>query len=850
MPTSLSTSAGKFLKSNAKFAYGGGVGLAFLAGDIKGILDADNKLKALLKTAKDFILIRVAFIGIFKAVSDVVKGLVRDTGSLDAALKRLTQIQQYARAFQAFTGSLASAKQKIAELHQLSLRGVFKFEDLVEANKSLQVFTRGAYTSVEATKTVGEASIATGNSIQDTARAVGNFYDTLRSGESVKAAADQLRQMGLISTSTADQLTSMSESGASVEATFNELTSALEKTAQGAAGYKEELQSVTEEHAKAAEELKVAFGAPWTDADIQSTRNMSEGMKSITPAVAELSKSFAFLFNSASTLGSALFKIVAGSKAVQKALVIMGEAIMAVAVAAGLFATGAMIPLISLLLKFSLSAAMAAETGLVALGVGLDAATLAATGLQIALSTLLVGSVVLMAAAFVAALVGVVVKAKEEAVQAQKEFQDWTKSLKESTAAILEQAAAVTTLASKYETLGKTLQRMSANQKELKKLRAEERHLNKEIEVARELYGDEPKKLIQQLNINKAKQAELLSQQRILSQSKEEQAARQPLHEQLIKQEADREYFIEQQTKGVEERDREARAGVAVAAKAETDRSAIVAKRMALEQGLRDEEAREKVAPEKQVEHQVKILGLQDQITKLKKEEQDIGLAAPGFSATAKAARAEQLQEAKKAVEAEAEMRGKKFATTEEKQAAERRLKQAQILAGPEAIKAYKADPGVLTRATIQAQKAIRAEAEPPSPEETRQLKVRRFEVETEITRGQARGRGDIKTVQAMEDLSKFSHHAEDLMAAGFGKPEALALAGRQTAADVAEEYASHPPPVAGITAIGGGGELPAVNAQLDIQRRMETLQQKMVDYLAIMSGQQPEQQQQPPVFQ
>jgi hypothetical protein len=867
-PKGLGSGAASFLKSNAKFAYGGGIGLAFLGADIKNIFDADNKLKALLKTAKDFILIRVVFIGLFKGVSDVVKGLVRDTGSLDAALKRLNQVQQYARQFQSFTGSLSAAKKQIAELHQLSTRGVFRFEDLVEANKSLQVFTRGAYTSIQATKQVGEVALATGNSIQDTARAVGSFYDQLRSGQPVGQAAEQLRQMGIISGSTADELTNMSETGADVTTTFGALTAALEKTGKGAADYKNELQGVTEAHAKAAEELKVAFGAPWTDSDIQTTKNMTDGMKSITPAVGKLSQAFALVYNSSSTFISTLFKIVAGSKIAQKAIVIFGQAIITLTVAAGVFGSVALIPLTVLLLKFAEATNFAAYNALVRLGVGMVAATRAALLLEVAMAGLTIGTGVLLAIGFITAMIAATNKAREEAKQAGQEFQNWDRALRDSTTSILEQAAAVTTLASKYEALGKTIQKISENQKELNQIHGEGKNLDKELARAKEVEARNEKigvggswnlgtltrrfrtqPLERKKALQEAKEAELQRQQDILKQSREEQAARQPLHENLVKQEAERRYFFEQQSKSAAQKDEEARRGAKIAAQAEDDKSKVVAKRMQLEKELEDTQAKTQIKPEKMVEHQQKILGLQDSITKAKQEEQQVGLSAPEYSATYKEAKAEQLRTAKRAIELEGLLKDKKYATTEaaqdERRSDEARLKSLKAIAGAEALKAY--SPTALAEAEKQAAVATKREAEPPSPGELQQQKLEAFKIQNEVEGQRARARGDVRTARASEDLSRFTSHFDQLLSAGFGKPEAIKTALEQTGGDIAEEISQTKPPVSSLTAIGGGGGLPQVDAQLDIARRQEQLQQKMVEYLAILSGaEQPDQQTQP----
>lgn len=804
-PKGLSSGAANFLKGNAKFAYGGGIGLAFLASDAKNILDADNKLKALLKTAKDFILIRVAMIGIFKGVSDVIKGLVRDTGSLDAALKRLTQVQQYARQFQTFTGSLDSAKKKIAELHQLSTRGVFRFEDLVEANKSLQVFTRGAYTSVEATKQIGEAALATGNSIQDTASAVGNFYDRLRSGGPVGSAAEQLRQMGLISGATAEQLTNMGESGADLTTTFSTLTDALEKTAKGVAGYKDELQGVTEEHEKAVAALKVAFGAPWTQADVQTTKNMADGMKSITPVVAQLSKQFAFLYNGASTLVSALFKWAAGNKVVQSSLLILGQAIMVVTVIAGVFGASVIGPLIGILLKFSEAAAALAFKLTYQLTSSFAAAGIAARGLQVILSTMLVGSTILMAVSFVTALVGAVVKANEEAGKAQKEFQDWEKALRDTTNAILEQAAAVTTLASKYEALHATINKLSGLQKEHTDLTKQKQNIDAQIETFRSLGRHNrpiPQELLNKKSMVEAKLAANERNQQILKQSREEQTARQPLHAQLIKQEADRRYFQEQQSKGAAQRDSEARRGAQIAADVENKKSVIVARRIDLEKQLSDEQeefdAHPETADAKRAEHDKKTLDIQNQITAAKKEELKIGLQAPEFSAAFKEAKAEQLRQAK-------------------------------------------APPEVIKEAEIQAQIATKREAEPPSPEELRQAKVEEFQVTTEMRGKAARSRGDVRGAEAAEDLSAAAQHFEQLLPS-LGKDKAASVALQETQADITQQYQGAAHVVSSMQAVGGGGNASGVDPAMASARRREELQSRMVELLQILTGQETQQ--------
>ncbi len=880
-----SSGISNFLKGNAKFAYGGGVGLAFLGLDLKNVLDSDNKFKALLKTLKDFVLIRVAMVGLFNAVQAGIRGLVRDTGSLDQALKKLGQMQTFSRQLSAFVGGLSAARQRISALSQLSAKSPFKFEELAQANKSLEVFTRGAYSSVEATKEIGMVALATGNNITDVASVVGSFYDNLKNGQPVAQTTEQLRQMGVISQTTADHLNGMVEGGSNATQVFGELTEAMKKTAQGADGYKSELASITEEHQKAIESLQEKFASPFTAQETKNIENMTDAMKAITPTIGKVAGSLAIVFGGFTTAKTSMAKFFAESKSGQKTVEVFTYAIEALSVAAaafGIYAAGQLTPII-------------AKLGQNFVQMGGFAA-----GATVALRSLAIVGVWALVATAVVSVVGAVINYSASIRQLKKDFRDWSTAQADNTAKLREQAAAIVTLADKHAVLASAMKNIIALQKQQDALDDKRKHRSKDEETP--VYKKDMRQLIayfsgaeereKKLDEKKDKRAskEIENNKKIMADA----AAQSTIIKEIVDAEAERQLAIEKQTKGIEQRDREAKAGLDAQQAAEKPLGDLEKQRVEVAGDLEKTRGafkeREKELPKKPIlsttsitggseaeirkydaameqyrkkeeefnkaqdKHYLTLESKEKALIQIDKEKQNIALQGPKTSSLFLNAQAEQLRQAKelKAAEADyAKLQKEGGGDREALSAAQIRVERAKALAGPEGIQKFAAGGELgLRQAEIAAATAKKAEANRPSPEELRQQRVERFQIKTDIQGRGARTSGDIKGAQAFEDLSKFSHHAEELMASGFQKQEAIALAGEQTRADITDEYLGKPMPVSALTAIGGGGGLPGIDPATEIARRQEMLQQKMVEYLALLSGKEEPETQTQPVYQ
>jgi hypothetical protein len=841
----LSASAADYLKKNAKFAYGGGaVGGLFLASDLKGVLDADNKFTALLKTFKDFVLIRVGVAAAFTAIGGAIKALVIQTGSLDAAFKKLRVIQEYTHQFKIFTGGVDMAKKRVMELSELAKRGPFQFEDILEANKSLEVFTRGAYSSVEATKTIGAAALDSGNNIQDTAKAVGSFYDNLKAGRPVGEAADQLRQMGVISQSTAEELTTMASSGADASVVFAELTTVLEKSKNSTETYKDELASVAAEHEKAKEELKVAFGAPFTANEIQNIQNGTDALKAITPAVGNMANIAGGLYSAFSTATSTLIKFFAQSKIVVAALETLTVALIAASVAAVAFGAGAALPLTVMLAKLELSFLGTSAAGL-AFGVAIRALAVAS------LWGIIIGGV--------GSLVAATYNLVKADLESEKVIRKQASAHDEATAAIAGQIAAVTTLTDKQEALAKALQGVYDAEKDLTDLRNKQAAQQKgqapgtpgqRGELRGETYGPD-------LSTKLYKGEQVLRQRKALVEEAAKLSALDSERvEALIQAEERTRAEQDQLRKGVDVRHQEAKAGLEAGKQLQENRSQtdadIAQKKSALAIARKEfDTVKEKAAAEGldvpgklQKQKKKEFADAEKEISDLEKKRLEMGLQMPKASSAFLETQVEQLQHAKKLKESQAELNALVEAKAEPRliKAKQAEVERERGLAGgveftPEAEARAKAKLGI-----AQEEESRTAQL----AEEKRRAKVQTFQIETDIRGQQARRRGDIAGAQAAEDVSSLTKNIEQLQAAGFGKAEAQRLGLAQTQEDIAQQYVPASQIVSSMAAVGGGGEVSQVDPELDSARRREQIQSEMLSVLKILAGQESEQPAQP----
>ena len=147
---------------------------------------------------------------------------------VSAALREWARIQVYTPQFDRLLGSLAAAQQRLRMISELS-KGAFKFDDLAQANKALEVFTRGALSSKDGMELVMDAAAVGNTSTAEMSRTIGQLYDQIANHRPIDGYMQQLREMGVVSSMTADEITNLSYSGASSAQIWNAVENALRK---------------------------------------------------------------------------------------------------------------------------------------------------------------------------------------------------------------------------------------------------------------------------------------------------------------------------------------------------------------------------------------------------------------------------------------------------------------------------------------------------------------------------------------------------------------------------------------------------------------------------------------------
>jgi hypothetical protein len=476
----------KFAEENVKYGLDsvtkGTVGKIFGAAIIADIATADNKLKAVAKALKDILLMKpmMAALGVtmFAGMRNGIMSLLKDTGSLDQALRKLAQIQGLQAVFTPLVGGANAAKLKVAELTAFAARFNKTLEETGQASRSLTVMTRGAYSGAEALKTIGDAAAGTGNSLETTADAMGMLFDTLRSGNSIAGVVENMRQMGLVSQGAANELVTLQQNGATAMSVFASAQGSLNQFSGAMDRVKESIDGANAAHEVAIKNLQEKFASPFVAADVQNTKNMTAVFTALAPTVERVAVVFNILIGGMTSTVTWVLKLAAQFPPLQVAIQAIASAIGLLVTVLGVW--GAinlgrwfltLIPLCKalngeiVLLTFR---AVAATSGITFLSRALAFVGMTAARVVPVLAALGAAVGVAFAAFSAATIIIGVIKGVYDAIKAhQQAEQDLIDAAKEHNAQMEKQIANIKTLTDYHEALTVALQEQAKAQDDL-----------------------------------------------------------------------------------------------------------------------------------------------------------------------------------------------------------------------------------------------------------------------------------------------------------------------------------------------------------------------------------------------
>jgi hypothetical protein len=194
---------------------------------MKGAARAGGALKSIVKELASPLAIAsglaLGFVGyLWKAV--------RNSELLRRGLERVAEVEVYGPQFRQLLGGLDAANKRMRELQRLASGGAFKFTALAEANKRLETLTRGALAGRKAMKMVMDVAAAGGTSPAAAAAVVGGAWDDAMSGRSIEGAVAQMREMGVVSAAAADRLIGLERAGLRGAGMWRLIEAELKKT--------------------------------------------------------------------------------------------------------------------------------------------------------------------------------------------------------------------------------------------------------------------------------------------------------------------------------------------------------------------------------------------------------------------------------------------------------------------------------------------------------------------------------------------------------------------------------------------------------------------------------------------
>lgn len=132
-------------------------------------------------------------------------------------------------AFETLLGSADKARKRIEELTEFASQTPFLRDEIYEASRILEVFTRGALSTGKGLKLVGDIAAGTGEGFNNVALWIGRLYDAMASGRPVGEMTSRLQEMGAISGEQRALLEELAESGKDISKTWPQAEKVLSR---------------------------------------------------------------------------------------------------------------------------------------------------------------------------------------------------------------------------------------------------------------------------------------------------------------------------------------------------------------------------------------------------------------------------------------------------------------------------------------------------------------------------------------------------------------------------------------------------------------------------------------------
>jgi len=170
---------------------------------------------------------------LFNAIRHVVQGVREGYAAVSALFRRPLELavnrEQAETSFGVLLKSTDKAKERINELSNFAATTPFELPNIINASRTLETLTKGALSTGDGLRLVGDAAAGAGVDINDLAMWFGRLYDGIQSGRPVGEALMRMQELGIISGEARGQLEDLGKAGKLQSEGWNVVTTELSK---------------------------------------------------------------------------------------------------------------------------------------------------------------------------------------------------------------------------------------------------------------------------------------------------------------------------------------------------------------------------------------------------------------------------------------------------------------------------------------------------------------------------------------------------------------------------------------------------------------------------------------------
>jgi len=249
-------------------------------------------------------------------------------------------IEKLEKSFRVLLGGAELAKRRVEELVKFAKDTPFEMRGVVEANRQLQVLTKGALAGKAGMQLVGDAAAVAGKDFEMVAFQVGRLYDGLQNGTPVGEAAFRLQEMGLLSGAARAQIEALQAAGTDGNAVWAVAEADLRRYAGGMKEVSKTLEALERQLGDAEDIAKSTFAAGYMDGMKAGTEAQAKALENLLPLLGYMGSYMGEISGRWDRFKAAVLNATVGSEAFQKVSVPLFQAL-ATGVTAVTTATGA-----------------------------------------------------------------------------------------------------------------------------------------------------------------------------------------------------------------------------------------------------------------------------------------------------------------------------------------------------------------------------------------------------------------------------------------------------------------------------------------------------------------------------